>query len=204
MRWKLILGQVLVIALLGLACTGLYRKVQSQQAEISAAYTNIKAYAAERDSLKDQKRAFIFTIDELKSSNDSINKALLRAQKRLEIRDKDVRYLEYQLSIASKSDTVLIRDTVLLPGVQIDTTIRDKWYSLRLGLKYPNEIAIRPEFRSERSVVGHVKKETIKPPKKCFLGRWFQKKHQVMIVDVLEENPYITSLTERYIIVPEK
>lgn len=204
MRWKLILGQVLVIALLGLACMGLYRKVQSQQAEISAAYTNIKAYAAERDSLKDQKRAFMFTIDELKSSNDSINKALLRAQKRLEIRDKDVRYLEYQLSIASKSDTVLIRDTVLLPGVQIDTTIKDKWYSLRLGLKYPNEIAIRPEFRSERSVVGHIKKETIKPPKKCFLGRWFQKKHQVMIVDVLEENPYITSLTERYIIVPKK
>lgn len=203
MRWKLILGQVLVIALLGLACMGLYRKVQSQQAEISAAYTNIKAYAAERDSLKDQKRAFMFTIDELKSSNDSINKALLRAQKRLEIRDKDVRYLEYQLSIASKSDTVLIRDTVLLPGVQIDTTIRDKWYNLRLGLEYPDKVVVEPKFKSERIVVGHLQKETIKPPKKFFLCRWFQRKHKVLLVDVVEESPYIYSETERYIQVIE-
>lgn len=203
MKWKLIAIQTLIILVLGGLCFGAYNKINDLREEVSAAYTNIKAYAAENDSLVNEKRAFKFTIEELKSSNDSINKKLLEVQKKLKIRDKDVRYLEYQLSIASKKDTVILRDTVFQPNVKIDTTIRDKWYSLRLGLEYPNKVAVEPKFRSERSVVGHLQKETIKPPKKFFLCRWFQRKHKVLLVDVVEESPYIYSETERYIQVIE-
>lgn len=203
MKWKLIAIQTLIILVLGGLCFGAYNKINDLREEVSAAYTNIKAYAAENDSLVNEKRAFKFTIEELKSSNDSINKKLLEVQKKLKIRDKDVRYLEYQLSIASKKDTVILRDTVFQPNVKIDTTIRDKWYSLRLGLEYPNKVAVEPKFRSERSVVGHLQKETIKPPKKFFLCRWFQRKHKVLLVDVVEESPYIYSETEKYIQVIE-
>nr|DAH01504.1 MAG TPA: hypothetical protein [Crassvirales sp.] len=203
MRWKIIAIQGLVILALGGICFGAYNKINSLREEISAAYTNIKAYAAENDSLTNEKRAFKFTIEELKSSKDSINRKLLEVQKKLKIRDKDVRYLEYQLSIASKKDTVILRDTIFQPDVKIDTTIRDKWYSLRLGLEYPNKVVVEPKFRSERTVVGHLQKETIKPPKKFFLCRWFQRKHKVLLVDVVEESPYIYSETERYIQVIE-
>lgn len=58
-----------------------------------------------------------------------------------------------------------MRDTVFQPMVKIDTTIGDKWYTLKLGLEYPNKVTTEPKFTSERSVVGHLKKETIKPPK---------------------------------------
>ena len=203
MRWKLIAIQALIILVLGGLCFGAYSKINNLREEISAAYTNLKAYAAENDSLTNKKRAFKFTIEELKSSKDSINKKLLEVQKKLKIRDKDVRYLEYQLSIASKKDTVILRDTIFQPDVKIDTTIRDKWYSLRLGLEYPNKVAVEPKFKSERTVVGHLQKETIKPPKKFFLCRWFQRKHKVLLVDVVEESPYIYSETERYIQVIE-
>lgn len=203
MRWKIIAIQGLIILALSGLCFGAYNKINDLREEVSVAYTNIKAYTAEKDSLTNENRAFKFTIEELRQSNDSINKKLLEVQKKLKIRDKDVRYLEYQLSIASKKDTVILRDTVFQPNVKIDTTIRDKWYSLRLGLEYPNKVAVEPKFRSERTVVGHLQKETIKPPKKFFLCRWFQRKHKVLLVDVVEESPYIYSETERYIQVIE-
>ena len=203
MRWKLIAIQALIILVLGGLCFGAYSKINNLREEISAAYTNLKAYAAENDSLTNEKRAFKFTIEELKSSKDSINKKLLEVQKRLKIKDKDIQYLEYQLSIVSKKDTVILRDTIFQPDVKIDTTIRDKWYNLRLGLEYPDKVVVEPKFRSERTVVGHLQKETIKPPKKFFLCRWFQRKHKVLLVDVVEESPYIYSETERYIQVIE-
>lgn len=203
MRWKLIAIQALIILVLGGLCFGAYSKINNLREEISAAYTNLKAYAAENDSLTNEKRAFKFTIEELKSSKDSINKKLLEVQKRLKIKDKDIQYLEYQLSIVSKKDTVILRDTIFQPDVKIDTTIRDKWYSLRLGLEYPNKVAVEPKFKSERTVVGYLQKETIKPPKKFFLCRWFQRKHKVLLVEVVEGNPYIYSETERYIQVIE-
>lgn len=203
MRWKLIAIQALIILVLGGLCFGAYSKINSLREEVSAAYTNIKAYAAENDSLTNEKRAFKFTIEELKSSKDSINKKLLEVQKRLKIKDKDIQYLEYQLSIVSKKDTVILRDTIFQPDVKIDTTIRDKWYNLRLGLEYPDKVVVEPKFKSERIVVGHLQKETIKPPKKFFLCRWFQRKHKVLLVEVVEGNPYIYSETERYIQVIE-
>lgn len=203
MRWKLIAIQALIILVLGGLCFGAYSKINNLREEISAAYTNLKAYAAENDSLTNEKRAFKFTIEELKSSKDSINKKLLEVQKRLKIKDKDIQYLEYQLSIVSKKDTVILRDTIFQPDVKIDTTIRDKWYNLRLGLEYPDKVVVEPKFKSERIVVGHLQKETIKPPKKFFLCRWFQRKHKVLLVEVVEGNPYIYSKTERYIQVIE-
>lgn len=199
MRWKIIAIQGLVILALGGLCFGAYNKINSLREEVSVAYTNIKAYAAEKDSLTNENRAFKFTIEELRQSNDSINKKLLEAKRKLKIKDKDIKYLEYQLSIASKKDSVILRDTVFQPNVNIDTTIRDKWYSLHLGLMYPNKVSIEPKFKSERSVIGHLKKETIKPPKKFFLCRWFQRKHKVLLVDIVEGSPYIYSETERYI-----
>jgi hypothetical protein len=199
MRWKIIAIQGLVILALGGLCFGAYNKINSLREEVSVAYTNIKAYAAEKDSLTNENRAFKFTIEELRQSNDSVNKKLLEAKKKLKIKDKDIKYLEYQLSIASKKDSVILRDTVFQPNVNIDTTIRDKWYSLHLGLMYPNKVSIEPKFKSERSVIGHLKKETIKPPKKFFLCRWFQRKHKVLLVDIVEGSPYIYSETERYI-----
>ena len=79
MRWKIIAIQGLVILALGGLCFGAYNKINNLREEISVAYTNIKAYAAEKDSLTNENRAFKFTIEELRQSNDSINKKLLEA-----------------------------------------------------------------------------------------------------------------------------
>lgn len=201
MRIKAWFIQALIISALGGLCFGMFNKIQDLREQVSVAYVNQKAYAAERDSLNNELRAFKFTIDELKDSKDSINIKLLSVQKKLKIRDKDVAWLQYRLSTMTKADTVYIPgDTIFAkPDFKLDTVIKDKWYSLNLGLEYPNMVAVKPKFTSELSVVGHMKKETIKPPKKCFIGRWFQRKHKVLIMDVIEENPYSNSEAQRFI-----
>ena len=95
---------------------------------------------------------------------------------------------------------MIFRDTLFRnPELKIDTTLRDKWYSLNLKLEYPSTVIASPKFISERYVVQSLKKETIKPPKKCWLWRLFQKRHKVIETEVIEKSPYIINKQEKYI-----
>ena len=108
--------------------------------------------------------------------------------------------MQYLLSEATKKDTIVFRDTLFRePSLTIDTLIGDKWYNIRLGLKYHNLITTNPTFISEKYIIVNKKKETINPPKKFFLFRWFQRKHWVMEVNVVEKNPYIKESNNRFI-----
>jgi hypothetical protein len=60
-------------------------------------------------------------------------------------------------------------------------------------------VAVKPEFKSKKHIVVSSKKETVNPPKKFFLFRWFQKKMTVIHVDVVEKNPYVSEETSRYV-----
>lgn len=161
---------------------------------------NEKAYASERDSLKTQSNVFQFTIEQLEYLNDSILSRLDETRKELKIKNKDIKSLEYLLSQASKRDTIVFRDTLFLnPELDMDTTIGDEWYQLSLGLRYPNIIETNPSFKSEKYILTSYRKETVNPPNKCFLVRWFQKKHKVLEVNVVEKNPYIENREQKFI-----
>lgn len=115
-------------------------------------------------------------------------------RKELKIKDKDLKQMQYLLSEATKKDTIVFRDTLFRePTLDIDTIIGDKWYSIRLGLKYPNLITTNPTFISEKYIIVNKKKETINPPKKFFLFRWFQRKHWVMEVNIKVKGQVINS-----------
>jgi hypothetical protein len=97
-------------------------------------------------------------------------------------------------------DTLILPDTIFKePSFSVDTTIGDAWYKVSLALKYPSSIAVNPEFKSEKHIIVSTKRETINPPKKFFLLRWFQKKHDVLQVDIEEKNPYIQNTYSKYI-----
>jgi hypothetical protein len=126
---------------------------------------------------------------------------LNNTRKELKIKDKNLKALQAVASKFSKKDTIYIPgDTIFKePSFALDTLVGDKWYSVRLGLQYPSMIAIQPEFKSEKHIVVSSKKETVNPPKKFFLFRWFQKKHRVLHIDVVEKNPYVDGETSRYV-----
>lgn len=199
--------RIIVSALLVSLAIGsyvLYNKNQSLKEELSISISNEKAFIAENSSLKNENRVFKFTVEQLNYYNDSILEKMNEVRKELNIKDKDLKQMQYLLSEATKKDTIVFRDTLFRePSLSIDTLIGDKWYQMRLGLKYPSTITTAPTFISEKYVVVDYKKETINPPKKCWLLRLFQKKHKVVEVNVVEKNPYIENKQQRFIEIVE-
>lgn len=178
----------------------LYVKNQNLEEKLSISISNEKAFIAENSSLKDESRAFKFTIEQLNYYNDSILQKMNEVRKELKIKDDNLKQMQYLLSEATKKDTIVFRDTLFRePSLNIDTIIGDKWYNIRLGLKYPNLIYTEPTFTSEKYIIVNKKKETVNPPKKFFLFRWFQRKHWVMEVHIKEKNPYIKETNNKFV-----
>lgn len=178
----------------------LYDNNQKLKYELSISVANEKAFAEENSGLKDQNRVFQFTVEQLEYFNDSLITKMNDVRKELKIRDKDLKQVQYLLSKSTKRDTVLFTDTIFKDKeLALDTLIGDKWYNIRLGLKYPNFIYTEPTFISEKYIITNKRKETINPPKKFFLFRWFQRKHWVMEVYIKEKNPYIKEINNKFV-----
>ena len=197
---KLNLFKVLfIVSLLGIGIY-IWNERQDLKKEVCTLRNNQKAFIAENSSLKDESGAFKFTIEQLNYYNDSILQKMNNVRKELKIKDKNLKQLQYLLSVSTKKDTVLFTDTVFRDkSLALDTIIGDKWYNIRLGLKYPNLIYTEPTFTSEKYIIVNKKKETVNPPKKFFLFRWFQRKHWVMEVNIKEKNPYIKEVNNKFV-----
>ena len=194
------IGIVILISLLAVSTYTLYNRNQDLKEEISVSMTNQKAFITENTSLKEENRAFKFTVEQLNYYNDSILQKMNEVRKELKIKDNNLKQMQYLLSVSTKKDTVLFTDTIFKDkGLALDTIIGDKWYNIRLGLKYPNLIYTKPTFTSEKYIIVNKKKETINPPKKFFLFRWFQRKHWVMEVHIKEKNPYIKEINNKFV-----
>lgn len=160
---------------------------------------NVEAYRIDNSGLKDDARQYQMTIDDLKSSNDSIDKKLVEMAEELKIKSNKIQYMQYQTKTIYKTDTLQLKDTLFLPKVHLDTLIGDKWYSLRLKLDYPSTVVASPVFNSEQYVIINTEKEYNKKPSKWFFIRWFQKKHWVTKVNVRENSPYVISKEKKFI-----
>lgn len=189
-----------LILVLGVTIYVQHERVESLKTELSVSKSNEKAFIAENNGLKEENIAFKFTIDQLNYFNDSLTTKMNNVRKELKIKDKDLKQMQYLLSQAQKTDTIRFRDTLFIDKtLQLDTLIGDEWYNIRLGLQYPNLITTTPTFKSETYIITNSKKETINPPKKYAIVRWFQKKHRVVEVEIVEKNPYIENKQQRFI-----
>lgn len=197
--WIYIGVAALILSMIGVISLQSSR-IDSLKEDLSISIANEKALFADNDSLSNRGRTLQLTVEQLNYINDSIIIKMNEVRKELKIKNKNIKELEYQLSEAKKTDTLIFRDTLFRnPELKIDTTLRDKWYSLNLKLEYPSTVIASPKFISERYVVQSLRKETIKPPKKCWLGRLFQKKHKIIETVVIEKSPYIINKQEKYI-----
>lgn len=164
------------------------------------AIANVKSYDNLFSDSKNNSIAFQLTVNQLKHSNDSIFQELNNVRRELKIKDSKLKSLQYISSNFTKSNTIILKDTVFKDeGIDIDTLLSDEWYSINVGLRYPSSITVTPKFKSEKAVIVSAKKETVNPPKRFFLFRWFQKKHIVLHVNVIERNPYIEDQDNRYV-----
>ncbi len=190
---------ILILILVGAVA---YLSYQNKQltTKYETSIENIKAYDVQLSGLKDNNRVFKLTIDQLNYSNDSIINRMKEVQKELGIKDKRLQQLQYEASHAQRTDTITLKDTLFRdPQLRLDTIVGDKWFKTNLHLEFPSTIALKPEIELERYTFINGKRETVNPPKKFFLFRWFQKKHTVVEVNVREMNPYVKNKTQRFI-----
>lgn len=174
------------------------QSIKQLSVEVEMYANNVKAYQNQNSDLKEKNIQFQYTIEQLNYSKDSLDKKLNEARKQLKISDSKLQELALNQTIVEKIDTMYIE----LPSEEnskIDTLIQDKWSKLYLELEYPNKIITDVSFNNESIIVVSKDRETINPPKKCFIARWFQKKQDVIKVDVIENNPYATTKTQKFI-----
>ena len=203
MKWKIkfIIGTIIAIIITALSTTTVImnNRIKRLNHEIAEAVTNIKAYELENSALKDDTIEFQYTIEQLNYSKDSLNQKINKLRKELKIKDKDIQKLQYIVSENSKKDSIFIHDTLFVENDKVDTTIGDSWSKLRLQLEFPNIIVANYSFKNESLVTTYLKKETVNPPHKCALIRLFQKKHNVIHVEVREQNPYCETKEQKFI-----
>ena len=190
-----------IVVLLAIIGAG-YKQVKKANEKWQTAEANVKAYSDALGRAGVKNTALQLTVDQLKYFNDSVLQTLDETRKELKIKDKNLKALQSVKSGFTRKDTITITQTDTLfrePTLALDTLIGDEWYTLQLGLKYPSMIAVKPYFKSEKHIIVSSKKETVNPPKKFFLFRWFQKRHRVLHIDVIEQNPFVDSETSKYV-----
>lgn len=204
MNWKLIKTLLITIGVLIIILVPTILYIQNQRLKEELSYTtiNMNAYDLENSHLKDRILVYQFSVDQLNYLKDSILVEMNNVRKELKIKDDNIKRLEYIASTASRTDTIYIRETDTIfrePDFHIDTLKQDEWYSLHLEMSYPNKVTVTPSFKSEKYIITHSRRETIKPSKKCAIGRWFQKKHNVLEVEIVEKNPYIINDKQKFV-----
>lgn len=163
--------------------------------------TNFKALSLEKDKLSNEAIMYKFSIEQLEYVNDSIIEDLNNTRRKLAIKDKEILQMQSIKTEIFTKDSIFIRDTIFRDSfVKLDTVISDAWHTIAISLQ-PSKLAINAKYTSDLNVFAKSSKEIIGTPKKCAIGRLFQRKHKVVRVEVYDRNPHSVIKEKKFIII---
>lgn len=200
MKKQVIYIILIIVVLLG----GIFawNTIESLRRERDILQQNVCALQISNDSIASRAAAFQVTAETLKNSKDSIDMQLREAYKEIGKKDKQIAALQYIAQEFNQRDTLRLRDTIFDRDFKIDTTIQDKYHKLNIVLEYPNVIATNYTVYNELDIAVSKEKVYVGGRSNCFLKRLFQKKYNVMVMDVKNQNPnVITTKTKFYEII---
>lgn len=181
---------ILTIVLMQMRINALNETIDTQSA-------NIKAYECELDTQNSNAMLYKFTIAQMQNSRDTLMHHLDSIRHELKIKDKRLKSMSYVQSTLTKYDTIYINQT-LWQTHQLDTVIGDAWFNTHININ-DTLMNVDSKFTSKLSVFTSTKRETVNPPSKIFFIRWFQRKHNVITIDVVEENPHVTIEKQKFV-----
>ena len=189
MKIKLILISTIVL-LIGVI-TFQFVRTNNIKKDYNVVLQNNKAYESQLDVIQDENKIFQFTIEQLETLNDKSIKELDSVRKELGIKDKKLQQMGKVKEKIYIVDSIIVHDTIFdNPDFVLDTCLGDEWYQNCLHMAYPNEISSQIDINTDLNCFIHTTRETINPPCKTWLGRLFQRKHTVINVNVVENNPH--------------
>lgn len=193
-----------ILIILGVCSIIVYLCISNQNLKSSIIQydNNVKALSFERDSLSNSLIAYKLSVEELEMLNDSIIEDLNNTRKELKIKDKQILQMQSIKTEVNTKDSIFVKDTIFKNTfVKLDTSITNKWYDITLKLEYPSTIEIETLYRSDLSVFAYSNREILGTPKKCFIGRLFQKKYDVIRVEVHDNNPHSIIKENKFVII---
>lgn len=191
-KLRKIITNILVFVICAIVCIIFINRYNESQKELNRVEANNRAISERYEDAKNYEYELFLTIDEYKASNDSLINRLRKTQEQLKIKDKELIAAQSINTELAKVDTLILTDTVFIKDLYIDTTLGDNYINNRLVLEYPNSISIGTKVKSEKDVFITQTRETIEEPSRWWICRLFQKKRDVVRVDIIEFNPYIT------------
>ena len=196
---------IVALVLIGLSTTIYIQNntIKNINEDYKTASLNLKAYVdlnskLQEDSIE-RSRVFQLTVDQFSQYSDSLLVEMNKYRKKLKVKDKEIQSLQYIASNTRVDTFIKLKDTVLIQGTKIDTTLEDKWFSIDVKLRYPDTLRVSPSFKNELFAAIHTTRETVEPPKKFFIARWFQKKQTIIVADIEDKNPYTEFTQQRFI-----
>lgn len=166
------------------------------------AVQNNKAYESQLNMVNEENKAFQFTIDQLEYINDNSIRQMDSLRRELGIKDKKLKQMGKIKEYVYITDSITVHDTIFGdPEFKLDTCLGDEWYHNHLYLEYPNRISSTIDINTDQNVLLYTTRETINPPKKTWIGRLFQRKHDVYNVTVIESNPYVQIKENKFVII---
>ena len=179
-------------------------KIKNVKHQLEVAVNNNLAYESENAALNGRLVAFQMTTDQLAITRDSLTMKLNNMRKQLKIKDKELQAMQLLISENHKIDSIFVHDTIFNKGAVLDTTIKDDWSRLQLHAEYPNAIITDYSFVNSTAIFAKTSRVILEEPKKCWIGRLFQKKYTVCEIEVIQENPYCTNKEQRFVKIIEK
>lgn len=177
-------------------------KIHNLQEELNTYDNNFKALNLENSKLQNELIAYKLDVEQLEYLNDSIIRDLDSTRRVLKIKDKELLQMQKIKTEIQTKDSIFVKDTIFRDNfVKLDTSITNKWYNIELELEYPSTIKVETSYKSDLSVFAYSSKEIVGTPKKCFIGRLFQKKYDVIRVEVHDANPFSEIKESKFIII---
>lgn len=197
----------IIIALVILCGFGIFKSIEYSKLsrKYDTALQNNKAYESQLDVIQDENKIFQFTIEQLEILNDKSIKELDSIRKELGIKDKKLQQMGKVKEKIYIVDSIVVHDTIFNnPDFVLDTCLGDEWYQNCLHMAYPNDISSQIDINTDLNCFIHTTRETINPPCKTWLGRLFQRKHTVINVNVVENNPHSNVKEVKFIKILDK
>lgn len=120
-----------------------HKQLKNKEQEIDKLYNNCLYYENKAAGIAEDNRTLTLTLDDLKQSKDSVVQELLATQKKLKIKDKELRMLQKQSQVIRHDTTVIVKGCdfceVIKPNKLTSITINKKDSVLTTKLEIQNE-----------------------------------------------------------------
>lgn len=141
----IIITILIVLAVLSLTISFQNKAIRSARDNWAESENNYKA--SNRKNL-----AYQISLEQMRTSNDSLDKQLSDFAKRIKVKDSKIKSLMTIVEEGFKSDTINSTDTLFVENLKLDTVIGDEWIKRRLELKYPGEIIITDSIKNIKNI----------------------------------------------------